>query len=135
MLRPSARTLRPLALASSLVAGLAACDAKEAAPPVVAAEKCSETPAPADAAAPKTDAATPASDAFAELAALDNRSPVPLQPMMAWHQKQNMMAHLVAIQGIVDATEVTGVQPTVFQDFSGGLGLVPISGHDVWAFG
>ncbi|MHC4836580.1 MAG: hypothetical protein ACYTF3_00115 [Planctomycetota bacterium] len=28
---------------------------------------------------------------------------MPLQPMMAWHQKQNMQAHLVAIQGIVGA--------------------------------
>jgi L-amino acid N-acyltransferase YncA len=35
-----------------------------------------------------------------ELAGLDHRTPVPLQPMMAWHQKQNMMEHLVAIQRI-----------------------------------
>lgn len=35
-----------------------------------------------------------------ELAALDYRQPVPLAPMMAWHQKQNMMQHLVAIQRI-----------------------------------
>ncbi len=34
------------------------------------------------------------------LAGLDHRTPVPLQPMMAWHQKQNMMEHLVAIQRI-----------------------------------
>ncbi len=38
-----------------------------------------------------------------QLGELDTRKPVPLQPMMAWHQKQNMMQHLVAIQGIVDA--------------------------------
>jgi len=38
---------------------------------------------------------------MAELAKLDTRQPVPLQPMMAWHQKQNMMRHLVAIQRIV----------------------------------
>ncbi len=37
-----------------------------------------------------------------ELAKLDTRTPVPLQPMMAWHQKQNMMEHLVAIQRITD---------------------------------
>ena len=37
-----------------------------------------------------------------ELASLDHRTPVPLQPMMAWHQKQNMMEHLVAIQRITD---------------------------------
>ena len=34
---------------------------------------------------------------------MDTRTPVPLQPMMAWHQKQNMQAHLVAIQGITAA--------------------------------
>lgn len=39
---------------------------------------------------------------IAELAALDGRRAVPLQPMMAWHQKQNMMEHLVAIQRITD---------------------------------
>ncbi|MGB8221805.1 MAG: cytochrome c [Polyangiales bacterium] len=39
---------------------------------------------------------------IAELSALDPRRPVPLQPMMAWHQKQNMQQHLEAIQGIVD---------------------------------
>ena len=33
----------------------------------------------------------------------DHRNPLPLTPMMAWHQKQNMMRHLVAIQGIVGA--------------------------------
>lgn len=38
----------------------------------------------------------------AELAGLDHRTAVPLQPMMAWHQKQNMMEHLVAIQRITD---------------------------------
>lgn len=38
-----------------------------------------------------------------ELAVLDGRTPVPLQPMMAWHQKQNMMQHLVAIQEITTA--------------------------------
>lgn len=37
-----------------------------------------------------------------ELDELDPRTPVPLQPMMAWHQKQNMQEHLVAIQRIVD---------------------------------
>ena len=37
-----------------------------------------------------------------QFAELDTRKPIPLQPMMAWHQKQNMMEHLVAIQRIVD---------------------------------
>ncbi len=44
----------------------------------------------------------PSCAAVAELAQMDPRRPVPLQPMMAWHQKQNMMAHLVAIERIVD---------------------------------
>lgn len=34
---------------------------------------------------------------------MDDRTPVPLQPMMAWHQKQNMMEHLVAIERITGA--------------------------------
>lgn len=38
-----------------------------------------------------------------ELASLDSRRPVPLLPMMAWHQKQSMMEHLVAIQRVADA--------------------------------
>ncbi len=38
-----------------------------------------------------------------DLSGFDTRTPVPLQPMMAWHQKQNMMQHLVAIQRIVGA--------------------------------
>lgn len=41
--------------------------------------------------------------AYSELDALDPRQPVPLQPMMAWHQKQNMQDHLVVIQQIQDA--------------------------------
>jgi hypothetical protein len=45
-----------------------------------------------------SDACQPISD----LNALDPRRPVPLQPMMAWHQKQNMQEHLGAIQRIID---------------------------------
>ncbi len=37
------------------------------------------------------------------LAEMDPRQPVPLQPMMAWHQKQNMMDHLVTVQQITEA--------------------------------
>jgi len=44
----------------------------------------------------------PAPTAVEELHALDTRRPVPLRPMMAWHQKQSMMEHLVAIQQIAD---------------------------------
>jgi cytochrome c556 len=61
---------------------------------------------PAPPASSKSASATASStsqDPTAELAALDPRRPLPLQPMMAWHQKQNMMEHLVAIQRITDA--------------------------------
>ena len=40
--------------------------------------------------------------AMAAYKQLDQRTPVPLKPMMAWHQKQNMMGHLVTIERIVD---------------------------------
>ena len=40
------------------------------------------------------------------LAQLDTRSAVPLLPMMANHQKQNMRDHLVAVQEIVAAAAV-----------------------------
>jgi len=42
-------------------------------------------------------------DATAALAKMDDRTPVPLEPMMAWHQKQNMQDHLKAVQAITDA--------------------------------
>jgi hypothetical protein len=34
---------------------------------------------------------------------MDPRAPVPLQPMMANHQKQQMRSHLEAVQGVVTA--------------------------------
>ena len=55
---------------------------------------------------PTTDIADDGTDRYAayeELYAMDTRTPVPLQPMMAWHQRQNMMEHLVAIQQITEA--------------------------------
>lgn len=60
-----------------------------------------------------------APDPVAALAALDGRLPVPLQPMMAWHQKQNMMEHLGAIQRIVgglateDWDEIAGASEVI----------------------
>jgi hypothetical protein len=56
-------------------------------------------PAPTASTAPKP--AT--SDAQQELDRLDGRIPVPLVPMMAHHQKQNMQDHLLAVQEIVMA--------------------------------
>lgn len=79
-----------LRVASVLLCGVfaAGCQSRES-PPVVHAER--EAVSAHDACPP-----------VAELARLDSRAPVPLQPMMAWHQKQNMMAHLVAIQRVAD---------------------------------
>ncbi len=47
-----------------------------------------------------TGTASPACEA---LDVLDGRTPVPLLPMMAHHQKENMRDHLVAVQEIVGA--------------------------------
>ena len=55
---------------------------------------------------PAPDVATPPADASSPVVALndmDPRTPVPLQPMMAWHQKRNMQEHLIAIQHITEA--------------------------------
>jgi len=77
-----------------------ACNQPEAAPypdEPNAASSSRSSPAATSSSAP----ATP-SGPQAQLADMDHRTPVPLQPMMAWHQKQNMMDHLVAIQRITD---------------------------------
>jgi cytochrome c556 len=85
---PSRRRLT-LPVLTLLLAGFA-CDDPE--PPKVVEVQAPPTPAPTPTPAP----------VHGELAKLDTRTPVPLQPMMAWHQKQNMMQHLQAIQRIVD---------------------------------
>ncbi|HKU44418.1 MAG TPA: hypothetical protein VJR89_39935 [Polyangiales bacterium] len=56
-----------------------------------------ELPAAPEAAAPHTVSAATALDR------MDTRKPVPLLPMMANHQKQNMRDHLTAVQAIVAA--------------------------------
>ncbi|RYZ07587.1 MAG: hypothetical protein EOO73_11455 [Myxococcales bacterium] len=68
---------------------------------------CRERPAP-EPEAERKDAgarATPAvaADAHAALDRMDPRTPLPLLPMMAHHQKQNMRDHLAAVQQIVAA--------------------------------
>lgn len=60
------------------------------------------TPAPRAASAPASPPPESA-NAAASLNRLDTRTPVPLLPMMANHQKQNMRDHLVAVQQIVAA--------------------------------
>jgi hypothetical protein len=89
--RSSTLTLAALTLLS------AGCEAREATPtPLVSAR--SSAPAVEAREAPASGCAP-----HEQLAKMDPRRPVPLQPMMAWHQKQNMMEHLVAIQRITDA--------------------------------
>jgi hypothetical protein len=64
-------------------------------------------PLPAGTTATTQTATEPSADdgcaAQTELNGLDARRPVPLQPMMALHQKQNMQAHLEVVQRVVDA--------------------------------
>ena len=66
-----------------------------------------EVPPPTVIAAPVPVVATtppPApSAAYESLEKMDTRAPVPLLPMMANHQKQNMREHLLAVQDIVAA--------------------------------
>ncbi|MBL8717702.1 MAG: cytochrome c [Myxococcales bacterium] len=59
-------------------------------------------PAPATTATPSASAVVP-HGAQAALDRLDPRADVPLLPMMAHHQKQNMRDHLLAVQEIVAA--------------------------------
>ena len=91
------RSVLVLMLAASAIlaasASLAACTRD--APP---------TPASTTAAAPSVVASEPRATAAVEaLERMDGRTPVPLLPMMANHQKQNMRDHLVAVQEIVGA--------------------------------
>lgn len=87
--------MKSLILAVSLVA-VAGCRS-EAPKPDPAPAPASAPVAPAPAEPPKT------AGPHAALDALDGRKPVPLLPMMAHHQKQNMRDHLVAVQEIVAA--------------------------------
>jgi hypothetical protein len=64
------------------------------------------TPSPPPAPTPSAAPVAPASDAQQALDGLDARIPVPLVPMMAHHQKQNMQDHLLAVQEIVMALAV-----------------------------
>ena len=62
--------------------------------------------APSSPTSRSTSAAQPhdtVASAVAALDRMDTRAPVPLLPMMANHQKQNMRDHLVAVQEIVAA--------------------------------
>jgi len=67
---------------------------------------CAQTnaaPAPTPPVAATTVVESNAPTAAESLAKMDSRTPVPLLPMMANHQKQNMREHLLAVQEIVTA--------------------------------
>jgi len=91
-----------LATICLLAAILPACDRKK--PP---ASPRAQTVSAADARtakAPSKPSASPApADAHEMLASMDSRTPVPLTPMMANHQKQQMREHLEAVQRIMHA--------------------------------
>jgi hypothetical protein len=73
------------------------------APLLVVVCSCSrETPTAPVASAPAAVAPAPPT-ACEILDTMDKRAPVPLLPMMANHQKQNMRDHLVAVQEIIIA--------------------------------
>lgn len=75
------------------------------APLLIGMSSCSReatTEVPSSAPAASDVAAAPAPTAACEvLDTMDKRTPVPLLPMMANHQKQNMRDHLVAVQEII----------------------------------
>ncbi|MEM9862830.1 MAG: hypothetical protein AAF938_14620 [Myxococcota bacterium] len=104
------RRLRNLRYAPALLLVCTGCDSRTPTDPSVAQEVVRASPGPSEAterqAATSDGTGTPAAPddcaPVRELAALDHRRPVPLQPMMAWHQKQNMMDHLVAVQQITE---------------------------------
>ena len=79
--------------ATLLVTALAVVAACSGESPTAPSASASAVAGPAPSAAPAADA----------LDALDARAPLPLLPMMAQHQKQNMRDHLVAVQEIVAA--------------------------------
>lgn len=95
---------------AGLASGLAACNAvapSEASPQPGQAEQApaaqtkTERPRPLSSESEREDDPVDrTSQAQQTLAGLDPRTPVPLHPMMAWHQKQNMMNHLLAVQAI-----------------------------------
>ncbi len=68
--------------------------------------KRSDAPASSRATSPAPDASGRHADAHAALDELDVRAPLPLLPVMANHQKQNMRDHLLAVQEIIGAVAV-----------------------------
>nr|MBP9088338.1 hypothetical protein [Kofleriaceae bacterium] len=94
MIRASARIL-------VTAAALAACTQKTSSPTPTKTSSA-EIAAAAGSGAPTAPVAG-ALTAQGMLDQLDTRKPMPLLPMMANHQKQNMREHLEAVQGIMAA--------------------------------
>ena len=86
-------THRSSLIGAALLAAALGCQTKPDAPALPAASATSSTPPPQ----------AGATRAQAALDSMDQRSPVPLLPMMANHQKANMRDHLLAVQEIVAA--------------------------------
>lgn len=61
--------------------------------------------------------------ALSALDAMDGREPVPLIPMMAQHQKQNMREHLVAVQEVVHAAAAKDF--AAVEEAASGIGSSP----------
>ena len=79
-----------------LVVALSACQATPERP---ASDKAASVSAPSS----NVGTAPPGASASEALDKLDTRTPLPLLPMMAQHQKQNMRDHLAAVQEVVAA--------------------------------
>jgi hypothetical protein len=99
MTRPRTLNQRSLLLIALLSLLCNACEKPETPPAEAGSDEASSTAPEATRADWEHSRCAP----LEELAAMDPRQPVPLQPMMAWHQKQNMMEHLSAIQRIIGA--------------------------------
>jgi hypothetical protein len=119
-------------LARTLGLGLLVLAACRRSPPAPAATSSAPNPpAPAAASSPgSSEPAVPTSPVCAaqvELDGLDTRVAVPLLPMMANHQKQNMRDHLLAVQQIVlgaSRDDFAGVEQAV-----GRIGFTPQMGQ------
>ncbi len=97
--------------------GAAGCKAPAPAPPPAAVPPPT-SPAPASS-APPAAAAGP----IAELERMDPRTPVPLLPMMANHQKQQMRGHLEAVDAVIAALAAHDF--AAVEKAAGELGLSP----------
>lgn len=90
--------LRPLAIVVLLVSTASCHSSRSPSPATSARPEHAASPAPAA-------SQSGGSSAQAMLDSMDRRKPVPLVPMMAAHQKQEMRDHLLAVQQIIAAAD------------------------------